>query len=220
MGHRLPQGLDAVEVPLRPVAQICKAAGLFPLQQAVLIFRQLPEDGIQLLVVPPQPQQFPPPGHHLFQAGVVIPGEDGLLPLNDLPFQLIQMIHIPVQQPGKEAVEPLGVGKILLLLQAGKDLPGPPESPLLLTKAKEMLPIQIQQKAGILRPVAVDIVPVKGNEVKLLKALKGLTLALMEMPGDPFVHVGRHLPQAGEGQYHFHQAASFHSSSCSGGSAS
>ena len=61
LGHGLPQGLDRVQIPLHPIAQVCKAAGVLLAQQAVVVLRQLVKDGIQLLVVPLQPQQLLPP---------------------------------------------------------------------------------------------------------------------------------------------------------------
>ena len=40
-GHGLPQGLDRVQIPLHPIAQVCKTAGVLLAQQAVVVLRQL-----------------------------------------------------------------------------------------------------------------------------------------------------------------------------------
>ena len=204
LGHRLPQGLNGVQIPLHPVAQIGKAPDALLVQQAVVVVRQVVKDGVQLLVIALQPQQLLPPGDDPVQIRLVSSGEHLCLSVADGCLQLVQVGHVPLQQTDEEMVEGLAVGQVFLLRHL-QDCPGSGFRRIVLTEDEQILPVQIHQHLRSRCPPAPYVVPVKGNEVKALKALKCLDLPLMDVVQHLGIHIGLHLPDTGDGQYHPHK---------------
>ena len=122
----------------------------------------------------------------------------------DCCLQVVQVGHVPLQQTDEEMVEGLAVGQVFLLRHL-QDFPGSGFRRIVLTEDEQILPVQIHQHLRSRCPPAPYVVPVKGNEVKALKALKCLDLPLMDVVQHLGIHIGLHLPDAGHGQYHPHK---------------
>ena len=105
--------------------------------------------------------------------------------------------------------EGLLIGDGPLFLQCAEHPLGRAEGGLILTEDEQILPVQIQQHLGCRGPLAPHVVPVKGDEIKVLKALEGLDLALVDVAEHPGIHIRFHLPDPGEGQYLSHHSPLF-----------
>lgn len=75
---------------------------------------------------------------------------------------------------------------------------------VVLAEGEQVLPVQIQQHLGGRGPLTAHVVPVKGDQIEVLKALKRFDLPLVDVVQHLGVHIGLHLPDAGHGQYLSH----------------
>ena len=134
--------------------------------------------------------------------------DEGLLHVTGKPVE-----GVSLEQADEKPVEQLLLGE-RFLLQGVENTPRPGQGPLLLTKAQQPLPVQIQQEPSRLGPVDAHVEQVKSDQVEALKPLEGLALPFVNVAQNPPVHDIPHLPQPGEGQHRLHQTASLLNSVC------
>ena len=124
-------------------------------------------------------QQLPTPLDDAVHVLPVGTGQDGCLPLADVRLQLLQVGHIPVDEPHEKAVQQLLVLQRPVRRHLAENGVGLVLRRPILAKDKQVLPIQIQQHLFILGAIAVYVIPVKGDQAEFFKALKALDLPLV-----------------------------------------
>ena len=119
------------------------------------------------------------------------------------PLKPVQIVHIPLQQAQKKPGQRLFRREVSSLLL--QNLPHNPLDTglrrLAFTEEKKRLLGHIDQNFGRFGPVAVDVIPVKGQQIKIFKTLKALALPLVKIVQPLWVQIGRRLLHAVEGEY-------------------
>ena len=182
-----------MQIPARPPPQHLQPRQNVGFDQPVIVVAHLIEDGVQLLIVPLQVQQLPPPRGDA--PGRVVLGlalQYGALAAVDLGLQLFQIRHVALEQPRKKPVQQLlviqrsacgqRVHRTLHILLCR----------LVPAEEKQVLPVDVYQHLAVF-PRLPHIVPVKGQQVEVGKGLKALRLQFTHILKYGGVHLLRHL---------------------------